>query len=482
MGRVLYKTKSVNAKWIVSKNWLALMMVLSFSICLVSQGNAASNVIKEAGGAQGRSSIKRKDVYFVQCKENLDSSGLLQAAINSGKIVQISSGNCLIRHPIFVPDSAVISGAGKSRTVIVVDDKFLKGGKGVFVAEEMTGVDRGADGPSFSSFAVSFSQPDVSRARDLIKYPPAFYLRNVRRFSISDLKISQAIDGIDLRGDSGGSRMTNIDMSAYGVGIDIDGARDSVRIEGLHFWPFGVSDRQYEIWNIGNQVSIRSARCDDLHVGNLLQYGSRMQFTRSAQGTTFGEIGESNFDSFGRLEISGGSIVASSMIFSSTRQSDQALTMTGGYFRCSACVFSATTRLQQAMISVSGGKASSLQIMNGQFHASGNMSLFSIDNATAILVGNQFELTGRSDVHTPLVEVRGEGRVSLIGNRVDDNGEHPGLFAHIGDKTQSVLAGNFAPNWLVQYSSEDPVRLDDAAAVSQKFIDALSRMSRGVNN
>ncbi|KVE39883.1 hypothetical protein WS68_19960 [Burkholderia sp. TSV86] len=408
---------------------------------------AADNM--QAAMRRGRDRVSARD-FGALCSGTGDDTRALQAAVDSGSSVELPGGTCIVTDAIRVQPGQIVQGNGRGKTIVRVSARFRKSAPGVFYTPAMGPASNNREGPQFRDFKVTFEQPDTSSRAELNVYPPAFYLHNVPRFTMSDMQISQATVGIDMRGDSGGARIDNLEMSAYRVGIDIDGATDSVRISHLHFWPFDITQRQYAIWNAAAQVSIQSGRCDDIHVDNLLQYASQLRFIKTASGTTFGELSNLNLDSFGGLIVQGGSLAIASSIFSVGYRDYQAINMTGGYVRCSACVFAAVTPLARPMVQLSGPGGGYLQISNGHFRTWGDMTAVAVSGTgwnTLILSGSQFETDANPRLSHPVVELGPNSQGTIVGNRIIGVGSGSGVFIDVATDENHVIANNVGVGW-----------------------------------
>jgi len=115
------------------------------------------------------------------------------------------------------------------------------------------------------------------------------------RFELRHMKIVAARIGVDMRGNSGGAYIKDLQISAAQTGILIVGALDTVRLDKVHFWPFGVSvDFGLDAW------AIHVARCDGLSIQDSLFFRSK---GIAIVGASFSMISNTGFDDFGRLIV-----------------------------------------------------------------------------------------------------------------------------------------------------------------------------------
>lgn len=230
----------------------------------------------------------------------VDSTAAFQYAINTGKHIYVPTGNYVISSQIVITTPGqMISGDGRNRSVLIAQPGFT--GNGVIAASNFE------EGPQIRDLKITCVQPDTNVLSSLNSYPPALYLVNVPRFTVKDCKITLFQNGINMTGNSGGAFIDLLEMSCFTLGIQIDGALDSVRINNLHYWPFDMTANQEQIFNSTECVGLLSGRCDDLMISNSLfiNGGWHLEFQTTATGTTFGQIVNCDFDTWGSVLISG---------------------------------------------------------------------------------------------------------------------------------------------------------------------------------
>ncbi|MEK6420035.1 MAG: glycosyl hydrolase family 28-related protein [Burkholderia gladioli] len=412
------------------------------------QFQAASGVVRSVAAKLG-DFVNALD-YGATCTGTGNDTAAIQAAVATGKEVTLPPGTCVVTDGItLATQGQIVRGSGRKRTIISVPSTFNMSALGVFIAPNTGPSSSNAEGPQFRDFKITFAQPDVSVRANLTTYPPALYLQNSPRFTVANIQISQATNGIDMRGDSGGALIDNLEMSAYGIGINIDGATDSVRITNFHFWPFDLTTNQYTVWNDGMQTALQSGRCDDLHVTDLLAYASKVKFIQTASGNTFGVITGMDLDTYGGLIVQAGSLTMSSSIFSVIRADQQALVMTGGLLSCSSCVFYGGVALTNPLVQVSGA-GTYLQIGQSRIQFTGDMQSVSASSsglATVVLTGNQFLAPANPTMTNAVVRLGTGSRGTLVGNRITDLGTGSGTFISVAADEQHVIANNASAGW-----------------------------------
>ncbi|WP_186250816.1 glycosyl hydrolase family 28-related protein [Burkholderia gladioli] len=394
--------------------------------------------------------------YGATCTGTGDDTAAIQAAVATGKEVTLPPGTCVVTDAItLATQGQIVHGSGRKRTIISVPATFNMSALGVFVAPNTGPSSSNAEGPQFRDFKITFAQPDVAVRANLTTYPPALYLQNSPRFTVANLQISEATTGIDMRGDSGGAHIDNVEMSAYGIGINIDGSTDSVRITNFHFWPFDLTTNQYTVWNDGTQTALQSGRCDDLHVTDLLVYASKVKFIQTSSGNTFGVVSGMDLDTYGGLIMQAGSLSISSSIFSVIRADQQALLMTGGLITCSSCVFYGGVALTNPLVQVSGA-GTYLQIGQSRLQITGDMQALSASSsglATVVLSGNQFMTPANPTMSNAVVRLGTGSRGTLVGNRITDLGTGSGTFISVAADEQHIIANNASAGWAMSLPS-----------------------------
>ena len=117
-------------------------------------------------------------------------------------------------------------------------------------------------------FTIDFNQTDTATKGSLALTKPAIYADAEPRIKISRLRIQRAYDGIDLStGNSGGTTIDDLEMSALNVGISIDGALDTIKINKFHFYPFALTANQQSIF-YSDTTAIFADRVDGLMIND----------------------------------------------------------------------------------------------------------------------------------------------------------------------------------------------------------------------
>lgn len=402
----------------------------------------------------------------------VDDSAAIQAALNSGQHVYIPTGYYLINSALtFNQQGQMVSGDGRNRSLLIVNPTFDLSAQGVLIFAT------GEEGPQLEDFGIYFDQPDTSDRPALVPYPVAIYAVNIARFTIANLKITNAMNGIDMTGNCGGAFINLLEMSAYNTGIHIDGSLDTIRINQFHFWCFGMSNSQCSIF-FGSAKALDVGRVDGLMLSEFLNISSLgLNLYRGATGDPWVYMSDSGFDTFNGIQISAGSLqVVNSYITLAGSPALRGVHQTGGILQFTNCYFtSGQTQPFMLLENMSGG---ALQIDNCYFNYAGGaqISLGGNADANSIQISNSrfqaqtgaFQLlgaaAGTNKIHLsnnvietanvgytqPIVDVYGANRVYMTGNRVNDG---HGNFIHIQNDNPNWISGNIGYGWTYLFPS-----------------------------
>ena len=399
-----------------------------------------------------------------------DDSAALQAALSTGQHVYIPTGDYLINSPLtFTQAGQMISGDGRTQSRLLINPTFNLSAQGVLIFA------CGEEGPQLQDFGMVFAQPDTSDLSQLTPYPVAIYAVNTPRFTIESLKITKAINGIDMTGNCGGAFIELLEMSVFGTGITIDGSLDTVRVNEFHFWCFDMTQGQTSIF-FNSARAMDVGRVDSLILHEFLNISSLGLNLRSgATGDPWVYMSDSGFDTFNGIRMSAGSLqIANSYITLANTPTLRGVHQTGGNLQFTNCYFaSAQTQPFILMENMSDG---SLQIDNcnfnyaggTQFSIGGNMSNNSIQvsNCKFQAQTSSFQLlgaaVGTNKIHLsnniietasisyaqPIVNVLGANRVYMTGNRVNDG---RGSFISIQSDNPNWISGNIGRGWTYSF-------------------------------
>jgi hypothetical protein len=240
-----------------------------------------------------------------------DDTSAFEAALATGAPVDAGVGRFRLTRGLKVRAGQVLRGESSRACSFLIDHEFDGSAPAVI---DLQGPEPGGE---LRDLSISFSQPTTIERARLLSYPAAIRAAGVPRFKLSRLRIERARVAIDMRGNSGGATIDDLEISAFDKAIWIDGSLDSVKITRLHVWPFGVTKLQRAIYDDANNEGLRVGRCDDLTVSQSLLFGLRKAavFYRGDKGAAFGTLMGVDFDHCGGLICEAGNIRAIGCVF-----------------------------------------------------------------------------------------------------------------------------------------------------------------------
>jgi len=395
-----------------------------------------------------------------------DDSAAIQAALDTGQHVLIPTGDYLINSPLtFTRPGQMVSGDGRTQSRLIINPTFNLAAQGVLIFA------CGEEGPQLQDFGMAFAQPDTNSWNALINYPVAIYAVNTPRFTLSSFKITRAMNGIDMTGNSGGAFIEILEMSAFGTGITIDGSLDTVRINQFHFWCFDMTQSQTGIF-FGVARALDVGRVDSLILHEFLNISSLgLNLRPGVTGDPWVYMSDSGFDTFNGIRMSAGFLqIANSYITLADSPTLRGVHQTGGILQFTNCYFASSQSLPFILMeNMTGG---SLQVDNSyfncasstQFSIGGNMTNNSVQvsnckfqaqtvafqlvgaasGTNKIHLANNIIETAQIPYNQPIIIVLGRNQVYMTGNRVN-NGS--GQFIVIEQDSPNWVSGNIAPGW-----------------------------------
>lgn len=410
-----------------------------------------------------------------------NDTAAIQAAINTGKRVYIPTGNYYITDALTISTAGqMITGDGRNKSLLKVTSAFNLSAIGVIVCSTSE------PGPELMGFGINFTQPDTSTRASLTAYPTAIYAVNTPRFTIADMKITNAINGINMSGNSGGAIIDLLEMSAYSIGIYIDGCLDTVRINKFHFFSFDMTANQVQIFRSYPTNAMSVGYVDGLMINEFLNISHTGLFTFPGTGGNppWIYISNSGFDSFngihhtfGRLEVvnsyitlqSGQSVYGLEMENTSWAQFSNcyfgcgdtgkqfAIMKNGGYMNLQfdQCLFDYGVPGDLSVFAVANTcvTRSTLQVSNSLFKFGSN-NTYVINAATPDTASNSIHfLNNIIDVNPnlsyghPQFLIQPGNRVYMSGNRITDKGSNAAEFIRINGADYNWVSGNISPGW-----------------------------------
>lgn len=213
-----------------------------------------------------------------------DDTQAWRDAISVGRPIIVPAGKSRVADRLQLNSGQMLSGAGHTATVLMVSPEFNMAASGVVRPGPIE------PGGLLLDIGISFYQPvfaGMTRA-DLIQYPPAVDCHDLPRAVIDRVRISAAWDGIDLRGNSGGTDIGTLEVGAFNKGWQADGALDFIKVANYRFWSFGIGPGgtpDGDVWRDGLTSSIEAGRVDGLTFGNAAILRGNVTITAAADAT-----------------------------------------------------------------------------------------------------------------------------------------------------------------------------------------------------
>lgn len=420
----------------------------------VSYTATGTGAVQRTGQSKFGESVSVKD-FGAKGDGTTDDASAINFAIATGKTVYFPKGTYSISSPLVVSTKGqILYGDGRQNSLIVPSATFPLASLGVIVFSS------GEEGPQLRDLKIKLTQPDTSTRANLTAWPPAIYAVDTPRFTIHNCAISNAMTGINMTGNSGGAIIDTLELSAYNIGIEIDGALDSVYIEKFHFWNFDMTSNQLSIFRDSSTIGIKCGKMDDLHLSESLfiNGGKQIYFWRTGSGgSVFGNITNCGFDTYGRIVIEDGTISISGSQFTASDSTQNFITQSGGYLRITNSEFSGTANgYSSPLITVNdtgaGTVGSYFELSNSIFRLSGNATFLqssatSPERATIIMSGNQFVVTPNIVRTLPMIDVNAGSRVTIFGNRATDIGTGSGYLIDVAEDEGHIITNNQFLGW-----------------------------------
>ena len=404
-----------------------------------------------------------------------DDTTAIRNAIATGKHVYLPAGNYLITNSLTMTTGGqMMTGDGRNSSYFTINSSFNMSATGVIIFST------GEPGPQLENFGMRFVQPDTSNRASLTSYPVAIYAQNIPRFTINSLKISNATNGIDMRGNSGGAFIELLEMSAYGTGIWIDGSLDTIRINKYHFYNFNMTGNQASIFYSSGTQAFNVGRVDGLFIQQFLNISNLgMTMYQGSSGAPWVYITDSGFDTWYGINHLAGSLQIVNSYFTNqdgggyyaiySNASDQFVQITN-------CEFFAGPSNNIPMLIV-GCSNTTFTLTNCYFnnyinggpiiYVNGTQTFFSMSDCSfnfgsangfcvwsegaqqerVHLVNNYINTQPNTSYSGPMFQFQPGCRVYMTGNRVNDKGANAATFISNNGDNYSWISGNIAPGW-----------------------------------
>jgi hypothetical protein len=404
-----------------------------------------------------------------------DDTTAIRAAIATGRAVYFPAGNYLITDSLTLSTTGqVMLGDTKEQSYFTINSSFNMSRSGVIIFTA------GTPGLELRDLGMKFIQPDTSNRASLTSYPVAIYAQNVAGFVIQNMKIVNASNGIDMRGNCGNSYIELLQMSAYETGIWIDGSLDTVRINKYHFWNFDMTGNQASIFYTHPTRGFSVGRVDGLFIQQYLNISNLgLAMYQGSSGPPWVYITDSGFDTFNGIDQAAGSLqVVNSYITNAE---------SGGYYGYQVGAgnqFAEFTNVEffagpnngRPMCNIGCPNTSVTftscyfnNYINAQpiIYVTGTRAFFSMSNCTfnfgsangfcvwsegaqqerVHLVNNYINNEPNVSYSGAMFQFQPGCRVYMTGNRANDKGANGALFISNNGDDYSWISGNISPGW-----------------------------------
>ena len=408
-----------------------------------------------------------------------DSRGAFQAALNTAKHVYIPTGNYKINDRLqMLYTGQTMSGDGRDASVLRINSEFNLSSDAIIDCSNLQ------PGVILSDFGITFTQPDTSTRASLTAYPVAIKMTDSPRTTIQNFKMQGAINGVDMTGNSGGTFIDLLEMSAFGTGISINGSLDTVRINQFHFWPFNLTDAQQVIFYSDPTRGISVGRVDNLMINEYLNISNLGLYMFDT--TAWVNVENSGFDTYNGIQQLAGSLqVSNSYISNLGVPNIYAVKHQGGWAQYNNVRFicgSTNTTPVQLMNTITGslnldqcyfeGPVAGIPYITMASNCAAGTALqvencfFNIGSTNTNVFTGSAPISGTFNTHflnnivrtnsnvafsTATFAFANNYRIYMSGNRAYDKGTGAGTFINVPQDNWNWISGNLAPGWTMNF-------------------------------
>ncbi len=376
-----------------------------------------------------------------------NDTNALNRALASGRNVYLDAGVYYVDNQLTCSTLYQrISGAGRGKTVIKVDNQFNLGAGGVLRLN--------APFTSVEDLTIDFDQSTASSRATLVPYPPAVNLSGQPRVRLARLRFQQAFDGMRADGNCGGALFDDLECGSFNVGFKLAGSLDSVEFRNCRVWPYDFAGNPvlYSIFSDGLGYGFRIGECDDLKMTNCTPFRSRMLFEKTGSKAPFGTINGLALDGrYSSIIMEDGQLSISGVYGSTDVANDRFIYQTGGTLAVSDFRFSIGAGANVPMVELNGVEAV-CTIQNGRSLIGSSTSAdgFRIVNGKLIVSNVDFSVNSAT-VRTAACIRQIGGQLTAFGNTVNGRTSGSGRFLWVQTDGNHSIFGNDSNGWDIDF-------------------------------
>ena len=326
--------------------------------------------------------------------------------------------------------------------------------------------------PRVSNLSIKFQNTDTTNYANLIAFPPGIACPDgCAGAVIENVRISQAMTGIQGRTFVDHLRINNVQISAFDYGIDLDASDENLTISNYHYYPFEMRNNHGQIWP-HHGTGIRLASTYGVNITNYVASNAWRTLETYYSGTRpycpYVDISSMQVDTYGGMLVTCGNVNVSSSTWRSidnpeayffARVGTGTLTIGNSQFITSPHV---TYPEAYKFIVYAGG---TLKLTGNAFELGADATntivssaFLYLDGGKAQLVGNRFALVANTYTWTSdLISAPSGSALEMIGNSFSAKGTATGEVVHIAADGQHNIAANNFGGWAVTYPTANAI-------------------------
>lgn len=368
-----------------------------------------------------------------------DDTTAWNLALATGKVILFPEGDSVITGRLNMPsiEGAAIVGMGRDQSTFLISYATFN------MATDAV-IKMNAAYQCLKNFGMSFVQPSTAVRASVKQYPVAISLNGNSRAELDCLRISAGYSGVLAQGNCGGAVISDIQMGTLSQGFVVDGALDSVRMNDIQCWPFGLTDASLlSVYMDGTNVAADFGRCDDLCIVGMICFSSRLRFEDHGGGDSFGYATNVALDTeYSRLEFVNGHMSFANLDGSTSVAADYKIDQSGGELRITNLQVGGNVQTQPLVL-VRGTAVFSASNIYATSNA-GSPVFYQTGGVMKLEGGYIKDLLGTN--RSPAIHVAG-GRATVTGMRCSDYLGGTRNFIQVDSDDYHVITGNSFTGW-----------------------------------